>query len=176
MTEDDESTVELRRQKAEEAASTQRLDATPQTQRLPQAAPAPYQAPYQPQQQYAPSTYQAPAGQYGPPPPAYPMQQYAPQPMMPPPPAYNSVVMTGRPPASGVVVAIAWILAVLSFLYLLPWAIAATRNKSNQGAIFLLNFFLGWSFIGWIVSLVMACSAEPQTNVVVVNHAPQYYR
>ena len=180
MTEDDETTQELlRRRKAAETALTERLDATPQTQRLPQQPPTQYESdPRQPP--IAQSNYQTPYGQYGPPSPAYPLQQALayPVPQRAPwstmPPAYSSVV-PGRPPASGAVVAIAWILALLSFLYLLPWAVAATRNKSNQAAIFLLNFFLGWSFVGWIVALVMACGAEPQTNVVVVNHAPRYY-
>lgn len=172
MDEDDEITVELRRRrKAAESVHTERLEATPRTQRLPQSGP---EHP-QPQQGTAPSVYQTPYGQYGPPPPAYPVQRYTPQPAIPP-PAYNSIVTSGRAPAPGVVIAIAWILAMVSFFYLLPWAVAATRNKSNQGAIFLVNFFLGWSLIGWIVALVMACTAEPQTNVVIVNYAPQYYR
>ena len=55
---------------------------------------------------------------------------------------------------------IAWIIAVLTGLYMLPWAIAATRNLANHGAIALINFLLGWTVIGWIVALVMACRAK----------------
>ena len=55
---------------------------------------------------------------------------------------------------------IAWILAVVTLGYMLPWAIAATRGKSNAGMIGVLNFLLGWTLIGWIVALVMACSAH----------------
>ncbi|MFT3851818.1 MAG: superinfection immunity protein [Ilumatobacteraceae bacterium] len=43
---------------------------------------------------------------------------------------------------------------------MLPWAIAATRGRSNQASIGLINFFLGWSLIGWIVAMVMACQAH----------------
>lgn len=57
-------------------------------------------------------------------------------------------------------VVIAWILTILTALYFLPWAIAATRGKSNSGAIGLLNFLLGWTIIGWIIALVMACGAH----------------
>jgi len=55
---------------------------------------------------------------------------------------------------------IAWILTVLTLAYFLPWAIAATRGKSNSGMIGLLNFLLGWTLIGWIIALVMACGAH----------------
>jgi hypothetical protein len=55
---------------------------------------------------------------------------------------------------------LAWVVAILTLGYMLPWAIAATRGKSNTGAIGWLNLLLGWSVIGWIVALVMACSAH----------------
>ena len=60
---------------------------------------------------------------------------------------------------------IAWIIAVLTLGYMLPWAIAATRGKSNSLAIGLLNFFVGWTVIGWIASLVMACMAHQKFAV-----------
>ena len=41
-------------------------------------------------------------------------------------------------------------------LYFLPTIIALVRSKRDTLAIFLLNFFLGWSVIGWIVALVWA--------------------
>jgi hypothetical protein len=61
---------------------------------------------------------------------------------------------------NGAEVAIAWIVTVLTLGYMLPWAIAATRGKSNSGAVALVNFLLGWTFIGWVVALVMACSSH----------------
>jgi Superinfection immunity protein/Protein of unknown function (DUF2510) len=76
---------------------------------------------------------------------------------------YNSggpTIVTDRRAVSGVVLAIAWVLAVLSLGYMLPWAIAASRGKSNHGAIGLVNFFLGWSVLGWIAAMVMACQAH----------------
>jgi hypothetical protein len=39
-------------------------------------------------------------------------------------------------------------------LYFLPWIIALIRGHHNAGAIFLLNFLLGWTFIGWIVAFI----------------------
>lgn len=57
-----------------------------------------------------------------------------------------------------VVVVIAWLVAILSVGYMLPWAIAASRSMPNQAAIGLLNLLLGWTVIGWIIALVMACA------------------
>jgi len=31
------------------------------------------------------------------------------------------------------------------------------RNKKNCRAILALNFFLGWTFVGWVIALVWAC-------------------
>ncbi len=65
-------------------------------------------------------------------------------------------------------VVVAWICAVLTGLYLLPWAVSATRNRTNVGATALVNLFLGWTLVGWVVALVMACGSE--RPVVVVHH------
>lgn len=54
----------------------------------------------------------------------------------------------------------AWIVAIATLGYMLPWAIAATRGKSNSGAIGWLNLLLGWSVIGWIIAIVMACGVH----------------
>lgn len=61
----------------------------------------------------------------------------------------------------------AWVFAVFTLGYFLPWAIAATRQKSNALAIGLLNFFVGWTVIGWIAAMVMSVQTEPAqvTNV-----------
>ena len=73
---------------------------------------------------------------------------------------YGRRVVTDQRPVHGAIVATAWVSAVLTLGYMLPWAIAATRGRSNQAAIGLINFFLGWSLIGWIVAMVMACQAH----------------
>lgn len=43
-----------------------------------------------------------------------------------------------------------------SALYFLPTIIAAGRGMRNTVAIFVLNMLLGWTFVGWVVSLVWA--------------------
>jgi hypothetical protein len=41
-------------------------------------------------------------------------------------------------------------------MYFLPSIIALARNKRDIAAIVLLNFFLGWTAIGWVIALVWA--------------------
>jgi hypothetical protein len=41
-------------------------------------------------------------------------------------------------------------------LYFLPTIIGYLRKKENSTAILIVNLFLGWTFIGWVVALVWA--------------------
>jgi len=45
-------------------------------------------------------------------------------------------------------------------MYFLPSIIAIVRSKRDITAIVLLNLFLGWTMIGWVVSLVWALKAD----------------
>ena len=45
-------------------------------------------------------------------------------------------------------------------MYFLPSIIALARSKRDLLAIFLLNLFLGWCVIGWIVALVLAAKND----------------
>jgi Superinfection immunity protein len=45
-------------------------------------------------------------------------------------------------------------------MYFLPSIIALARSKRDTLAIFLLNFLLGWSVIGWVVALVWAAKND----------------
>jgi hypothetical protein len=92
---------------------------------------------------------------------------------------FAPAVMTDQR-TNGVVVLVAWVVALFSFFYMLPWAIAASRGKSNATAVGLVNFLVGWTFIGWVVALAMTCGAHQtlfaggQTINVLV--APQFPR
>lgn len=55
-------------------------------------------------------------------------------------------------------------------LLFLPTLVAKSRNHPNTLAIFLVNLFFGWTFIGWVISLVWACTRP----VVPVLYAPMY--
>ena len=54
-----------------------------------------------------------------------------------------------------------WIIVVFMLLpYFLPTIIAMIRNHSSAGGIFALNFFLGWTAIGWVIALVWALKQD----------------
>jgi len=57
--------------------------------------------------------------------------------------------------------------------YFLPTIIALMNGKNNAVAIGALNFFLGWSLIGWVVALVWSLSSESKTQRIVVNQQSQ---
>ena len=49
-------------------------------------------------------------------------------------------------------------LAVGAGIYFLPTIVAAWRDHHNIGPIFVINLFLGWTFLGWVVALTMAAT------------------
>ena len=49
-------------------------------------------------------------------------------------------------------------------LYFLPSIVAMVRKVKNIAAIIVLNVFLGWTFLGWVGSLVWALAAEKNTS------------
>jgi hypothetical protein len=48
------------------------------------------------------------------------------------------------------------IIVVAGILYLAPSLFAYHRSNYNTGAVVVVNLFLGWTFIGWVVALAMA--------------------
>ncbi len=48
-------------------------------------------------------------------------------------------------------------------LYFAPLAIAGMRHHHQTGSIAVVNLFLGWTVVGWVVALAMAFSAVRQT-------------
>jgi hypothetical protein len=54
-------------------------------------------------------------------------------------------------------------------IHFLPTIIAALRNLRSVVGIFLVNLFLGWTVIGWVVALVWALSSDRK---LVYTYAP----
>jgi|SRR5208282_1861885 len=65
--------------------------------------------------------------------------------------------------AGSFVVISVWIvlLLVAACFYFLPCGVALLRRHHNAGAIVALNLFLGWTLVGWVVSLVWALTNRP---------------
>src|SRR5437870_3836273 len=45
---------------------------------------------------------------------------------------------------------------ILVSLYFVPTIVGVIRKVPNIGSIGVINFFLGWSIIGWVIALAMA--------------------
>lgn len=71
-------------------------------------------------------------------------------------------------------------------LFFLPMFIACYGDHPNAVPITLVNVLLGWTFLGWVVALVWACSATsprfpPASKVIAPKvaaptpHAVEYY-
>lgn len=60
----------------------------------------------------------------------------------------------GSSPVAGFI-----LLAIAFIAYFLPTFIASRRDHPNGTSIFLLNLFLGWTFIGWLGALIWSASA-----------------
>ena len=56
-------------------------------------------------------------------------------------------------------------LTILTALFFLPAIIAAARGH-NALAILLLNFFLGWTVIGWFWALIWSVTDKPRVQYI----------
>ena len=68
-----------------------------------------------------------------------------------------------------------FITAVGAALYFLPTIIAVAQHRSNVAVIAVVNVLLGWSFVGWVVALVMALSRDAEPVQVVHVHQQMGY-
>ncbi len=57
------------------------------------------------------------------------------------------------------------------FLYFIPAIVGA--GKKNAASIFLLNLFLGWTLIGWVVALVWASTKEDSLKMGSLKKCPK---
>lgn len=60
------------------------------------------------------------------------------------------------------------VLAVIfgAALYFLPSICAMVRSVPNVGSVIVLNLFLGWTLVGWVVALAMAFRSRPNDVVI----------
>ncbi len=53
-----------------------------------------------------------------------------------------------------------FIVLIALAIYFIPTFVANSKKKDNTTAIFLLNLFLGWTFVGWVIALVWAATED----------------
>lgn len=73
-------------------------------------------------------------------------------------------------PLSQMIILVIALFLVLAF-YFLPTIMALKRKSPHTTAVAIINFFFGFTLIGWIIALVLA-SKQPQQIVVVYNGPP----
>lgn len=49
-----------------------------------------------------------------------------------------------------------FVLVMLLGVYFAPTLVALDRNVVNKWSVLVINVFLGWTLIGWVVALAMA--------------------
>lgn len=57
-------------------------------------------------------------------------------------------------------------LAFLVGLYFLPTMVAMDRNVVNKWSVAVVNGFLGWTLLGWVVALAMALRTQTEPKEV----------
>lgn len=62
--------------------------------------------------------------------------------------------------ANVIVIFLGLIVAVL--VYFVPTVVAFSRGVPNKGSVLVLNLFLGWTLVGWVVALAMAARSAQQ--------------
>lgn len=53
-----------------------------------------------------------------------------------------------------------FLVIILALIYIAPIIVARVREHPNYGAIAALNILLGWTFVGWVASLVWALTNQ----------------
>ena len=64
---------------------------------------------------------------------------------------------------NGLEVSFVWIALILA--YWAPTIVVLARKAPSPGSVIVVNFFLGWTVVGWIVALAMACRSRAAAPV-----------
>ena len=67
--------------------------------------------------------------------------------------------------AAGGVIAVIFLVLVGASVYFFPSMIAFARHQ-QEGMVLVLNLFLGWTLIGWVVSLAIAVASKSPGVIV----------
>jgi hypothetical protein len=59
---------------------------------------------------------------------------------------------------------------LIIFGYFIPSIMALSNKKKNKSSIIVVNIFLGWTFIGWVVALSWAISKDNDAQIVTHKH------
>ncbi|MFG2488569.1 MULTISPECIES: superinfection immunity protein [Streptomyces] len=51
-------------------------------------------------------------------------------------------------------------LVLIVLAYFVPTVVAFGRGVPNKGSVLVVNLFLGWSVVGWVIALAMAARSR----------------
>lgn len=72
----------------------------------------------------------------------------------------NAYLASNADNTAGVIVA--WVFSIIAIAgYWVPTVVVLLRRAPNRWQVIVVNVFLGWTVIGWIVALVMAVKPKP---------------
>ena len=60
------------------------------------------------------------------------------------------------------------LISMLFIMYWLPTIVAIVRQAHSALGVFLVNFFLGWTILGWIFALIWSLAADNRVHEIVV--------
>ena len=71
----------------------------------------------------------------------------------------NTLAASGTS-ATSVIGTVAGVIGLIA-AYWFPTVLAFIRHVTAKGQVLVVNLFLGWTFVGWVVALVMALRTVP---------------
>jgi hypothetical protein len=75
---------------------------------------------------------------------------------------------------NGAIALFAVVLGLSFVLYFMPSIMAMSRGHHDAAAIITLNFFLGWTFVGWVVAICRALTQVEGTDAHFYLHDQNY--
>lgn len=60
------------------------------------------------------------------------------------------------------------LIGTLFIMYWLPTIIAIVRQAHSALGVFLVNFLLGWTVLGWVLALIWSLAADNRTHEIIV--------
>lgn len=72
--------------------------------------------------------------------------------------------------AGGAVVLVLFLVGASLLVYFIPAIVA--HGKPQFASVLVLDIFLGWTLVGWVVALAWALKTEPSATQVTVNQLP----
>jgi hypothetical protein len=71
----------------------------------------------------------------------------------------EGIVVLASSSGAGSVAVLFGVIVLIGFCFL-PTIVAFTRKVTDKGSVVVINLFLGWTLVGWVVALAMACRSS----------------